>query len=101
MQVDSFYGYVPDRGISILFLVLFSVSTRMSSTHVQHAPISLARSNTHRPSGLLSGMVVISYCSPVRPPRNSRVERTAMVKFQPWAPRSLRDAVGLLPVQSD
>ncbi|KAK0222913.1 RTA1-domain-containing protein [Armillaria nabsnona] len=27
MQVDSFYGYVPDRGISILFLVLFSVST--------------------------------------------------------------------------
>ncbi|KAG7444650.1 RTA1-domain-containing protein [Guyanagaster necrorhizus] len=26
-DANSFYGYVPDRGISILFLVLFSVST--------------------------------------------------------------------------
>jgi len=91
------YHYIPIRGIAIMFIVLFAISTSEILDSLGLCRIFTVLhffySNSRRSSCILPHVVALSYCLSLWYSRNFRVVRETVVKFWPTEPRAIRDAV--------
>ena len=80
-RIDSLYGYIPTESVCIVFVVLFSISTRKYPL-IREASSQFIRSSSHScfSSHPLQTLVALPYCYPSRTWRGHRLDRSPMVK---------------------